>query len=132
MVKFKDANDFMSAMKSSDLVIGIDNDPISDDNIADIGKEIWRDIMNTKKADDDNFCTFREYMNLLSDRQEGFEYEILYNSNGVATGCAWQTSVMHEHFELFGGYICLDVMGRKLNKLEWPYMVIVGGLFYSE
>ena len=29
---------------------------------------------------------------------------------------------MRRNFELFGGYICLDMMMRGINTLSWPYV----------
>jgi hypothetical protein len=31
---------------------------------------------------------------------------------------------MRKNFELFGGYICLDMMKRGINKLLWPYTAV--------
>ena len=29
---------------------------------------------------------------------------------------------MRRNFELFGGYICIDMMMRGINTLSWPYV----------
>jgi len=39
-------------------------------------------------------------------------------------GVVWMTATMRRNFELFGGYICLDMMKRKLNTLLWPYTAV--------
>ena len=34
------------------------------------------------------------------------------------------TATMRRNFELYGGYICLDMMKRALNTLLWPYAAV--------
>ena len=119
----EDYNDFKSLIQSSKLEIGIDNIDITNDDIAQIGKEIWFDIMNNNTSEE-TFCTFSQYMTILSQQQSGFEFDILVDSDNYATGCIWQTAVMRKNFELYGGYICLDAMKRPINKYQWPYMAI--------
>ena len=36
-------------------------------------------------------------------------------------GVQWMTATMRRDYELFGDYICFDMMKRGLNKLLWPY-----------
>ena len=31
------------------------------------------------------------------------------------------TATMRQNYELFGEYMCLDMMKRAMNKLAWPY-----------
>ncbi len=53
-----------------------------DNNIADIGQEIWKDIMN-KKSGEDTFCTFIEYMQLIAENNKGFQYQFLQKNIGT-------------------------------------------------
>lgn len=39
-------------------------------------------------------------------------------------GILWMTATMRRQYELFGGYICLDMMKRGINKLLWPYAAV--------
>ena len=32
--------------------------------------------------------------------------------------------MMHRNFELFGNYLCLDMMKRGINALLWPYTAV--------
>ena len=115
---------FEAKFKSSNLEVGIEDMSSYDDNIAEIGQEMWKDLMN-EKSGDDTFCTFYEYMQLISQNNQGFQYQFLQNNVGTITGCVWQTAVMRDNFEQFGGYICIDAMKRHINTLDWPYISVV-------
>ena len=56
-----------------------------------MGKDLWIEIMN----DDNNTDT-----------------------KGRITGCIWQTSIMRDNFERFGGFISMDTMKRHLTSLD--------------
>ena len=75
---------------------------------------MWKDLMN-EKSGEDTFCTFFEYMQLMKQNNKGFQYQFLENNVGRITGCVWQTAVMRDNFERFGGYICIDAMKRHIN-----------------
>ena len=61
----------------------------------------------------------------LSEKDEGFTYNIAKNSNNEATGVVWMTSVMCSNFEKFGTYISLDAMKKKTNIYLWAYLSMV-------
>ena len=108
---------------TSKLPIGIDNQPLSDDNIVQMGKDLWLEIMN----DDNNMdtiVTFQEYMLSLQHQNKGFSVTFLRSNQGRITGCIWQTAIMRDNFERFGGFISMDAMKRNLTSLDWPYMSI--------
>ena len=88
-----------------------------DDNIAGIGQQMWTDLMNNKSGED-TFCTFFKYIKLIAENKKGFQYQFLQNNIGTITGCVWQTVVMRDNFEQFGGYICIDTMKRHINTLD--------------
>ena len=49
---------------------------------------------------------------------------MFYDTSGKPTGCVWQTAIMRDNFERFGGFVAIDAMKRELNTLLWPYMAI--------
>ena len=63
--------DFKSIYKASKLHIGIDDIPPSNDNIAQIGKDLLLEIMNDYNCQD-SMITFKEYMLNLQDQNERF------------------------------------------------------------
>ena len=68
-----------------------------------------------------------QYLKLISVRAKGFVYEeifIMENGKRRLLGVIWMTSTMRRNYELYGGYICFDMMKRGLNKLLWPYTAI--------
>ena len=61
--------DFQNIYKTSKLHAGIDDIPLSDDNIAQMGKDLWLDIMNDDNCED-SMITFKEYMLNLKDQND--------------------------------------------------------------
>ena len=95
---------FEAKFKTSNLEVGIEDMSSCNDNIAEIGQEMRKDLMN-EKSGGDTFCTFVEYMQLIAENNKGFQYQFLQNNLGTITGYVWQISVMRDDFERFGGYI---------------------------
>ena len=124
MNNITDFNDFQNFFSSSKLEIGVDNIPMSDDNIVAISKEVWTDIINEKGYDEKSFLTFVEFMKLLQESNQGFEYRLMKNLEGMYTGCVWQTATMRFNFERFGSFISIDAMNREINMMEWPYISV--------
>lgn len=116
-------NDFQALCNTSNVKPGLDNTPLSDDDVAVIAKEVWEEIM-CNDPNEDAIVTFKEYMDLLKKSNKGFLYELFHDTRGKCTGCVWQTSIMRDNFERFGGFIALDAMKREINSLLWPYMAI--------
>lgn len=54
-----------------------------------------------------------------------FTFRICYDDNCIPTGIIWMTGIMRRAYEFFGEILCVDAMKRKLNSLEWPYLVPV-------
>ena len=103
--------------------IGIDNDPLNDDDICSMGKQTWEEIMNDESTENP-FFTFHEYMSTMAKLNKGFSFQFLQDTTGRYTGCIWMTATMRSDFERFGSYICLDGMQKIINMLAWPYMAM--------
>ena len=58
--------DFQNIYKTSKLHTRIDDIPLSDDNIAQMGKDLWLEIMNDDNCED-SMITFKECMLSLKD-----------------------------------------------------------------
>ena len=115
--------DFQTVFKTTKIIKGLDDAPLTDDNIAELGRDTWDELLNDSETDH-CFFTFAEYMQTLEDCNSGFDYQLLTDTNGRYTGCIWQTSTMKDNFDRFGGYLSIDAMKRGINKLLWPYMSI--------
>ena len=71
-----------------------------------------------------------DYLELIKSRAKGFVYRLAseailvpgMSNRRKLLGVLWQTATMRRNFELFGGYLCLDMMMRGLNTLAWPYV----------
>ena len=74
--------------------------------------------------DTDTMVTFHEYMLSLELQNKGFSVTFLKSNQGRITGCIWQTAIMRDNFERFGGFISMDAMKRHLTDIDWPYMSI--------
>ena len=72
----------------------------------------------------DTIITFQEYMLSLERQNDGFVVSFLRSNQGRITGCIWQTVIMCDNFERFGGFISMDAMKRNLTNLDWSYMSI--------
>ena len=71
--------------------------------------------------------SFIEYLELIKCRAKGFTYKLAEDTSGDGKkliGVVWMTATMRRNFELFGGYISLDMMKRGLNTLLWPYCAV--------
>ena len=115
--------DFQRVFKTTKLERGLDDAPLSDDNIAELGRDIWDELLNDSESEQ-CFFTFAEYMEALRQSNIGFDYQLLQDTNGRYTGCIWQTATMKDNFDMFGGFLSIDAMKRGINKLLWPYMSI--------
>ena len=117
-------NDFQDMFKTSRLHVGVDDIPLTDDNIVQMGKELWLEIMNDDKCED-SILTFQEYMLSLEATNKDFLVTLLKSAEtGRLTGCIWQTVIMRDNFERFGGFLSMDAMLHPINEMEWPYISI--------
>jgi hypothetical protein len=89
---------------------------------------MWQEIDDSHANCDDSIFSFINYLQLIKSKAKGFAYKLARDhrggDNGKLLGVIWQTATMRRNFELFGGYICLDMMKRGINKLLWPYTAI--------
>ena len=118
---------FQNEINATALLSGLDSKDITDDEIYSLADEIWQDVMNDNIDDDgeeSSLVSFTDYLKILSDKAPGFVYDLAYDSKGTINGAVWQTATMRDNFERFGGFICLDVMKRGINKLLWPYSAV--------
>ena len=54
-----DFEDFQSIFKTTKLHQGIDDIPLTDNNIAEMGKELWLELMNDNTVED-SILTFQK------------------------------------------------------------------------
>ena len=115
---------FKRVFKTPKLDRGLDNTPLTDDNIAELGRDIWDKLLNDSELEH-CFFTFAEYTKTLKESNVGFDYQMLLaDTNGRCTVCIWQTFIMKGNFDRFGGFLSIDAMKHGINKLLWPYMSI--------
>ena len=76
--------DFLNMFNTSKLPIDIDNMQLTDDNIVQMGKDLWLEIMNDDNNTDNNM-TFQEYMLILVSKNEGFSVTFLKSNQGWVT-----------------------------------------------
>jgi len=116
---------FQKSINTSQLLAGLDSENMSDDEAYDMATLVWKELLN-KGGDNssDSLLCFEEYLQILSEKAKGFAYDIAHDSDGTINGAVWQTATMRDNFERFGGYLCLDVMKRGINKLLWPYLAV--------
>ena len=62
------------------------------------------------RQSEESIVTFLEYMKILHDANEVFEYEILLYFSRTCTGCLWQTAIMSKYFDRFGGFVSIDAI----------------------
>jgi hypothetical protein len=70
------------------------------------------------------------YLEALHQKEPGFfTYKIAIASDGSNCGYVWMTPAMRRSFELYGDVLFLDMMKRKTNSQEWPYVgpVVLNG-----
>lgn len=82
-------NEFQSLCNASNLELGLDNTPMSDDDIAIIAKEKQTEIIDNDNNDEheDSIVIFKEQGALLVDSSRGFRCVFLHDSSGKCTGC---------------------------------------------
>ena len=55
----------------SQLEVGIGDTPLTEDDISEVYQELWKECMNCRQYEE-ALVTFREYIPLLHDANEGF------------------------------------------------------------
>ena len=75
---------FQQLFKTTKLGSWLDDISLTDDNIAELGKDIWDKLLNNSESE--HCCsTFAEYIEVLQDSNVGFDYQLLSDSNGKYT-----------------------------------------------
>ena len=78
--------EFVNMFNTTKLPIGVDNMPLTADNITQMGKDLWLEIMNDAN-NVDTIVTFQEYILSLQSQNEGFSVIFLKDNQGRITGC---------------------------------------------
>lgn len=120
---------FQALANSSDLLRGIEDMPTLDDDEAyELAQSAWRELESTDTNNNaDSILSFTEYLEVIKSKAKGFCYDLARDNtmkHKPLIGILWQTATMHRNYELFGGYLCLDMMKRGINKLLWPYAAV--------
>lgn len=90
-----------------------------------IRKEIWAELLNRDQDHEESLICFQEYFTQMKEKANGFDYRLATDRKGYWNGVVWQTATKRENFRLFGTFLSLDAMKRAINKLLWPYFVVV-------
>ena len=123
-----DFQEFQKIANSTGLLAGIDNSvDINDDQAYELARQIWLEVTESIGGGMDAIFSFVDYLELIQSRATGFTYSLAEDTSGKKkklVGVLWMTATMRRNFELFGGYIALDMMKRGLNTLLWPYVAV--------
>ena len=123
-----DYEEFKKVVNCNDLLNGIDDEELDDDDAYQLAHTVWLDLLSTTNTKEEAIFSFIEYLNLIKCRAKGFTYklaeEVDTSGEKKLVGVLWMTATMRRNFELFGGYISLDMMKRGLNTLLWPYCAV--------
>ena len=92
--------DFQQVFKTTKLDRGLDDTPLTDDNMAELGRDIWYELINDSESEH-CFFTFAEYMEALQDSNVGLDYQLLADTDGRYIGCICQASIMKDNYDRF-------------------------------
>ncbi|KAL7450896.1 hypothetical protein ACHAWC_002749 [Mediolabrus comicus] len=118
---------FKEVVNASGMLQGIDNEELNDDEAYTLCQTLWLEIVNTTHSKEEAIFSFLEYLELIKSRAKGFVYKLAEDNSGkkkTLLGVIWMTATMRRNFELFGGYISMDMMKRGINTLLWPYVAV--------
>ena len=120
---------FKEVANASGMLDGIDNEvSLNDDEAYTLAHNLWLEVENDTKTKGEALFSFIEYLELIKSRAKGFTYKLAENQDGgkkkKLCGVLWMTATMRKNFELFGDYLCFDMMKRGLNTLLWPYCAV--------
>ena len=116
---------FKQSLGSVDVLGGLDDqDDLNDDETYQMAHDVCQEILESGASMKESMFSILQYLELISVRAKGFSYErIAVATNGTRKllGLLWMTATMRRNYELYGTYLCLDMMKRAINKLAWPY-----------
>jgi len=130
---------FKEVANASNMLDGIDNEvTLNDDEAYTLAHNLWLEVSNDVKTRGEAIFSFIDYLELIKSRAKGFTYKLAEaeeedNQDQRNTeekkkkkleGVLWMTATMRKNFELFGDYLCFDMMKRGLNTLLWPYCAV--------
>ena len=133
-----DYANFKESLGSTELLQGLDHQPdLNDDEAYDLAKTVWMEVSATTKTKEEALFSFVQYLDLIQHRARGFSYKIASVDGDHSVTClspavakkkllgvVWMTGTMRRNLELFGHYLCMDMMMRGINTLLWPYTAI--------
>ena len=128
---------FKNKVGNTDILQGIDNqESLTDDQAYKMAQSAWVEVSRTCKNTEDAIFSFLQYLELIKTRARGFSFEVAkdysvpnetINGSGTSKellGVVWMTGTMRRNLELFGSYMCFDMMMRGINTLLFPYAAI--------
>ncbi|KAL7550438.1 hypothetical protein ACHAWF_013673 [Thalassiosira exigua] len=120
---------FQQRIDQSDLVGFLNDDVDIDDGVAyQIAHGMWLEL-SSDVSNKEGIFTFMEYLKLIQSRAKGFVFKVATGEGSVRGKkrllCViLMTATIRRIFELFGGYISMNMMKRGINKLLWPYSAV--------
>ncbi len=136
----KDYNLFKKNIVSADFLHGIDNHcDVNDDEAYELAQSFWNEVSSNNKSENEAIFSFIEFLQLIKSHAKGFSFELAqaddypnYCGKGKARnatdkellGVVWMTATMRRNLELFGSFLCFDMMLRGINTPFWRYVGI--------
>jgi hypothetical protein len=124
---------FKEVVNSDHLLNGNDNEfTVNNDEAYELAQSLWIEVMSSmEEKTEDAIFSFIEYLQLIQLCASGFVFK-LASADSIESispkknlcGVLWQTATMRRNFELYGGYIWMDMMKRGINTLLWPYFAV--------
>lgn len=130
---------FKEVANASGMLDGIDNEvTLNDDEAYTLAHNLWLEVADDIKNRGESIFSFIDYLELIKSRAKGFTYKLAEaeeednqdqrnieeKKKKKLEGVLWMTATMRKNFELFGDYLCFDMMKRGLNTLLWPYCAV--------
>ena len=123
----RDFEDFRAQANITELQGGIDNEfELDDDEAYAMAQEVCATITGGHDYKDSLFSIL-DYLELIAQHAKGFSFEkststdSITNSKKELLGICWMTATMRRNYELYGDYLCFDMMMRVITTLAWPY-----------
>ena len=116
---------FVTALSQSDLVLGLDESSITEDECLTIGKEIWAELLNRNQDHEESLVCFQDFLLQMKERVNGFDYCLATDRKGYCNGVVWQTATMRKSITKIYGIILSPIQqfsyfGLLLNESRQP------------
>ena len=124
---------FKERISAEEVMQGLDNQPdVNEDEAYSIARQTWLEICKSNSSQSEMLFSFKQYLKLIQSRAKGFSYKIYGDDTQQLSGnlvkklmgVLWMTATMRRNLELFGVYLCFDMMMRGINTLLWPYVAV--------